>query len=96
MENIFKELGLERLTQEEKNQVLVQITDSLLKRLVIRVYDKLNETDQKEFERLADKNDVEGVNEFLAKKIPDFDEIRDEELEGLVEEMKGFFSLGKK
>ena len=33
--DLIKELGLENFTEEEKNEVLVQLTDSLLKRLML-------------------------------------------------------------
>ena len=96
MDNLLQQLGLEALTAEEKDWVLIQITDSLLKRLILRVYDRLNENDQKEFDRLTGTNDTQKIEAFLAAKISDLNEIRDEELEGLVDEMKDFLSSAKK
>lgn len=93
--DLVKELNLDKFTEEEKNEVLTQLVDSLLKRLILRVYDKLNESDQKEFDELSKNGNVEKINEFLASKIPDLDQIREEELKGLVEEMKDFIQVGK-
>lgn len=95
-QDVIKELGLEHLTQEEKDQVLVQLTDSLLKRLILRVYDKLAPEGQKEFDALAESGDGEKINDFLRKKVPDLDEIRDEELEGLKAELADFLAAVKK
>ena len=95
MTDLIKELGLEKFTEEEKNQVLIQVTDSLLKRLLLRVYDKLGIADQKEFDRLGEAKDFEKINKFLSEKIPDLDQVRDEELSGLIEEMKDFLKTVK-
>lgn len=88
--DLIKELELENFTAEEKNEILTQLTDSLLKRLMARVYGNLNPADQKEFEKLADAKDQAGIEKFLAGKIPDLDQIREEELKTLVQEMKDF------
>ncbi len=88
--DLIKEMGLENFTAEEKNEILVQFTDSLLKRLMARVYGNLSDADRREFERLADAKDRAGIDRLLAGKISDLDQIKEEELRGLVEEMKDF------
>ena len=93
--DLVQELNLQDFTEEEKNQVLAQFADSLLKRLILRVYDKFSAEEQQEFDRLANGDDSEKVNQFLSEKIPDLDEIRNEEMKGLVEEMKSFIQAGK-
>ncbi len=96
MNDIAKELGLENLNEEDKSKILIQITDSLLKRLVIRVYDRLILEDQKEFDKLVEIGNAAKVDEFLRAKLPDLDEVRNEEMEGLVREMKDFLAAAKK
>lgn len=96
MDDISKELGLENLTEAERQTILIQFTESLLKRLILKIHDKLNEADQKEFQKLAESGDAAKVDEFLRGKIPDLDEIRNEELESLVREMKDFVASAKK
>lgn len=96
MNDITRELGLENLNEEDKSKIIIQITDSLLKRLVVRVYDKLIPEDQKEFDKLIEIGNAAKVDEFLRTKIPDLDEVRDEEMEGLIREMKDFLTAAKK
>ncbi|MEK9173357.1 MAG: DUF5663 domain-containing protein [Patescibacteria group bacterium] len=96
MNDIAKELGLENLNEEDRSKILIQITDSLLKRLVIRVYDRLTAEDQKEFDKLVEIGNAAKVDEFLRAKVSDLDEIRNEEMEGLVREMKDFLAAAKK
>lgn len=93
--DLAQELNLQDFTEEEKNQVLAQFTDSLLKRLILRVYGHFSKEEQEEFDRLADDGNSERVNQFLAEKFPDLDEIRNEEMRGLVEEMKAFIQASK-
>ncbi|TSC82883.1 MAG: hypothetical protein G01um101420_65 [Parcubacteria group bacterium Gr01-1014_20] len=96
MNDITKELDLENLNEEDKSKILIQITDSLLKRLVIRVYDRLTAEDQKEFDKLVEIGNAAKVDEFLRAKVSDLDEVRNEEMEGLVREMKDFLAAAKK
>lgn len=94
--DLIQELNLKDFTEEEKNDLLVQFTDSLLKRLVVRVYDKLSSEDQQELDKLTAAGDQEKINQFLSAKVPDLDEIRDQEVSELKEEMKDFLSAAKK
>ncbi len=96
MDDIIKELGLEAISQEEKDKVLVQIAESLSKRLILRAHDRLSESGQKEFDALVTQGDTVKITEFLAEKVPDLGEIRDEELDGLLIEMKEFLAAVKK
>lgn len=93
--DLTKELGLENFTEEEKSELLAQFTDSLLKRLVVRVYSKLKREEQAEFDRLAESGDSEKINSFLAEKIPDMTQVRDEEVSALLAEMKEFIGTAK-
>lgn len=93
--DLNKALNLDKFTEEEKNQILAQLTDSLLKRLTLRIYDRLNIADQAVFDKLGLNGDESKISDFLSEKVPDFDQIRNEELEGLVEEMQSFISKAK-
>ncbi|GEM_PF-2506544 len=95
MADLIKELGLEKFTEEEKNQVMVQLADSLLRRLLLRVYEKLNKEDQAEFNQLAESGSATEINKFLEDKVPGLSQIRDEEWDGLIREMKDFLKIGK-
>ena len=88
--DLVKELKLENFSEEEKNRILAKFGESLVKRLVLRVYDKLNTSEQEEFDSVVKKGDAMEINEFLSDKIPDFEDIRDEEVKGLVESIQQF------
>lgn len=96
MDEISKELGLENLNEADRQKILIQFTESLLKRLILKIHNRLGEADQKEFEKLAGAGDAAKVDEFLRGKIPDLDEVRNEELDNLIKEMKDFLASAKK
>jgi hypothetical protein len=86
---------LKNLTEEEKKEVLVQAADSLAKRLIVRVYDHLVESDQVAFDEISETGDPEKIEEFLKLKVPNLESIRDEELDILLQEMREFIGGGE-
>ena len=90
MDDLIKKLGLENATTEEKNKILVQLTESLFKRLMARVYQNLDEEKKTELERLVSAGDEKRLNDFLLLHIPNLDQIRQEELDNLVAELENF------
>lgn len=86
---------LKNLTEEEKREVLVQAADSLAKRLIVRVYDHLVESDQVAFDEISETGDPEKIEEFLKLKVPNLESIRDEELDILLQEMREFIGGGE-
>ncbi len=93
--DLIKELGLEDFSQEDRNEIIVQVTESLLKRLMARAYGSLDATDRKEFEKLATAKDQAGMEKFFSEKVSDIDRIKQEELANLVAEVKEFLGTSK-
>ena len=69
-----KELGLENLSQEEKEKIITRFGESLLKRIMFRIFQILSEQDRKNLEALQG-GDEEKINQFLTEKIPDLEKI---------------------
>lgn len=85
--NIVSLLGLESLSEERKIQFLEKVTDLIFKQVVIRVMEMLSEADQEELSRLIDIGDPEKTNAFLVEKVPNLEEIMNEEIVAVKEEM---------
>lgn len=79
-QNLIKELGIDKLPSEKQQEVLAAMTEALLKRLVIRVLEKLPEGDRAEFEKISKSQDAEKMTEFLKNKTPNFEEIAVQEI----------------
>jgi len=87
-ENIIKEFGLEDLSEDKQIELLTTMTESVLKRITIKVLEQLSEEDKKEFDQVRETNDSDKINEFLREKIDNYDEIVKEVIKEFKEEMK--------
>ena len=81
-------MGLGDLPEERKTALLMQITESLLKRIVVRVLGELSETDRAAFEEVQETGDPEKINAFLTEKIPNYESMLQEIIAEFKTEMK--------
>lgn len=73
---LMDELGLADLPQEKQEQLAIRMTEVILKRIFIETMERLNETDQGEFEKMIEaKSGPEVVEKFLQEKISDYDQM---------------------
>ncbi|MAF20654.1 MAG: hypothetical protein CMI55_03155 [Parcubacteria group bacterium] len=87
-QNIIKELGLEGLPEDKQIELLTTMTESVLKRITIKVLELLSEEDKKEFDQVRETNDPDKISEFLKDKINNYDEIVEDVIKEFKEEMK--------
>ena len=87
-DDIIKELGIDQLPPEKQEEILTAMTEVLLKRLTVRVLEKLDEKQQEEFSQVSAGGDLEKVNQFFAANVPDYENIIQEEIGQFKEDMK--------
>ena len=87
-QTILEELELTDLPEETQIKLLTQMTESVLKRITIRVLERLPEQDRIDLEKLQADGDLEKVNEFLKDKIPNYEQMIQEIVSEFKEEMK--------
>lgn len=82
-QNIIQALGIDKLPEEEQNEVLMGISRVVYQNIMLRVIDEIKEEDKDEFDTFLEKNpdDQEAIYEFLKSKIPNLDAIAAEEVE---------------
>jgi len=79
--NLIKLLELELLPLDKKVKILQQTAELVQKRLMVRLLNQLNDTEQKEFLDLLDAEGREAEKEeFLARHFPNLEELMDEEI----------------
>ncbi len=83
-QNIIKELGLEGLPEDKQIELLTTMTESVLKRITIKVLEQLSEEDKKEFDQVRETDDPDKISQFLGEKIDNYDEM----VEGVIKEFK--------
>lgn len=85
--DIIKELGLEGLPEEEKDNLVSGLSQALQTRLSLRVMELLSESEKAEMEQLVAAGDDQKVGQYVAAKIPGLDSIMRQELTKLKEEL---------
>jgi len=86
--NIIEALGLESLPDEQKIQMVQTMVDLVQKRLMLRIMDQLSEEEKDEFEKILGGRDVDlAAAEFIKNKVPNFDEMVQEEIIKVKQEM---------
>lgn len=89
MAQLVKDLGIDALPQDQQNELVIKMTEVLLKRIFIETMDRLSEEDRVEYEKITEAEDVdqETVAEFLKQKISGYDDIVNKIIEDFKAEM---------
>lgn len=86
-ENIIKTLGIDSLPIEKQKEAMERLGAIVYQEVMLRVLDILSEEDKDEFEKVIEKSpDPEIMFSFLTDKIPNLEEIVNEEAEKLRKE----------
>ncbi|HRZ95374.1 MAG TPA: DUF5663 domain-containing protein [Candidatus Moranbacteria bacterium] len=87
--DFLDELGLAGVSQEKKEELLVKMTEVLLKRIFIEVMEKLPESDQNEYARIIEgEAEPDKVEAFLKERLPNYEEMVKNVIDDFKEEMK--------
>ena len=90
--SILEEFDLKDLPEETQTKMVQLMTESLLKRITLRVLEELSEEDRAEFEKIKEQEDADRTEAFLREKIPNYDELIESVSSDFKEEMKGHIS----
>jgi len=85
LSNLVKDLGIDTLAEDKQNELIIKMTEVLLKRIFIETMDKLGEQGREEYEKMSE-GDVqpEQVEAFFKEKISNYDEM----VQGVIEEFR--------
>ena len=88
-EKLINDLGLNGLSEDKQDQLMVKMTEALLKRIFLETMERLDEQGREEYEKMADgdANPVQ-VSEFLKSRIEDYEIVVQKIVDDFVEEMK--------
>lgn len=89
-QSIIEELGLENMPKEKQEEILVKMTEVLLKKIYLETFEKLGEADREELAKMLDTEEAqpEKVEEYLRTKIEDYDGFVKNVVEEFTKEMK--------
>jgi len=95
--NVVEILGINTLPVEQQKEAMERLGAIVYQEVMLRVLDIMSEEDKDLFEKLIEKNpDPEAMFTFLAEKVPNIDQIVNEEAQSLREESAEILSdIGK-
>lgn len=83
------ELGISNLPQDKQEDLIIRMTELLLKRIFIETMDKLDEEGRDEYEKLTEGGaGPHQIEEFLKSRISDYEEMVQKIIVNFKEEMK--------
>jgi len=74
-QNIIQELGLQDLPEDTQAEILAQMGEVILKRVLVNSLEQLSENDLKEFEKIQETATPEEIEEFFNSKIPGYEQM---------------------
>jgi hypothetical protein len=86
-QTIIEELGFQDLPQDKQEELLAKMGEVVMKRIYLETMEKLDKPDQDKLVDMMDNN-PEGVETFLAEKIPDYEEFVKNVVDTFKQEMK--------
>ena len=89
-DNIITILGIQALPLKERDQIVTRAAELLQWRIIRYVFTHLKEDSQREFMSLVEKSaSEEEMNLFIAKQIPNIDEIVEQQVDAYKKELTG-------
>lgn len=84
-QNLITTLGLDTLPAEKQQQILSELGKIAYQRVLMRALDDLTDKQKDELDKLLENNveDADGVYNFLAQNLPNFETIVTEEISAL-------------
>ncbi|EKD46475.1 MAG: hypothetical protein ACD_67C00225G0003 [uncultured bacterium] len=83
---LIKDMGIDTLSEDKQNELIIKMTEVLLKRIFIETMDKLGEQGREEYEKMTEGEvDPVAVEAFFKEKIHDYDEM----VQKIIEDFRG-------
>jgi hypothetical protein len=86
LEKLIKDLGIDTLSKEKQDDLIIKMTEVLLKRIFLETMDKLGEKGREEYDKITqDGMEPAQVEAFFKERISNYDEM----VQKVVEEFEG-------
>jgi len=92
-DEIIKDLGIEKLPKEKREEILIHLSENILKSTWIEVLSKIKPEDRNVFDKIQDTGTVEEMTVFLQEKIPNYDQIALEQSKLIIADLKKRVSI---
>lgn len=86
-DDIIKELELDKLPSEKKEEIIDSLAELIIKRVLVRVLENIPDSDRAAFDEVCDGGDAEKINGFLEEKVSDYQGLVADEIKKTKEEI---------
>lgn len=95
--DLVKELGIDKLPQPQKEEMLSQISEIIQQRVVLRIVEELPEDKKDDFANVVNESTEkpDAVDQFLGENLPNLEEIILDEIGKYKTEMMEFTNKAK-
>lgn len=90
-QQLVEAFGIQDLPADKQQEILSRAGELILKRIFLKVMDSLSEEDKNQFDSLLGKQSQpaqEEITAFLGEKIPNINQLMQQEIEAFKEEFK--------
>lgn len=85
---LIKDLGIDTLEKDKQNELIIKMTEVLLKRIFLETMEKLGESGREEYEKMSEGEiEPEQIEAFFKDKISNYDEMVQQIIEEFRAEM---------
>lgn len=85
---LMEELGLADLPRDKQEQLMIKMTEVVLKRMFVETMEKLNPADQEAYEGMLDRQaEPEEIEKFLREKVANYDQMLEKVVSDFKKEM---------
>lgn len=76
LQQLIKDLGIDTLSEDKQNELIIKMTEVLLKRIFLETMEKLGDAGREEYEKMTEGEVIpEQVEAFFKEKIHNYDEM---------------------
>lgn len=88
LQQLIEDLGIGNLPQDKQNELIIKMTEVLLKRIFLETMERLGENGREEYERMTEGEMIpDQVEAFFKEKIHDYEEMVEKIVVEFKEEM---------
>lgn len=85
LQQLIKDLGIDTLSQDKQNELVIKMTEVLLKRIFLETMEKLGEQGREEYGKISEGEIApEKLEQFFKEKISNYDEM----IQNIIEEFR--------
>ncbi|NCU41761.1 MAG: hypothetical protein EOM19_03495 [Candidatus Moranbacteria bacterium] len=94
---ILQHLGIEKIPQEMQDEIIAKFGEVVFKEILLQTLERLDEDQQKEYERMLERNaSPEEMEVFLKERIPDYEQLIFSVIDSLMKDIKDASNVDNK